>query len=124
MEHLKSTNTKKTYKIRQKVDYQSAYIIYLGTCQKCHGQYVGKSTQPFRKRHSGHKQEIKNQIGGLGQHYGGARGCGYENLKIMIIEQVEHGDSELLGRREIYWQNQLRCFIENGGKAQCKRKEK
>ena len=57
-----------------------------------------------------------------GQHYGGARGCGYDNLKIMIIEQVEHGDSELLGRREIYWQTQLRCFIENGGKAQCKKK--
>ena len=123
-EYFNSTNTKKSYKIRQKVDCQSSYIIYLGTCQKCHGQYVGKSTQPFRKRHSGHKQEIKNQIGGLGQHYGGARGCGYENLKITIIEQVEVGNSELLGKREIYWQNQLRCFIENGGKSQCKRKEK
>ena len=55
---------------------------------------------------------------------GGARGCGYENLKITIIEQVEVGNSELLGKREIYWQNQLRCFIENGGKSQCKRKEK
>ena len=109
-EYFKSTNTKKSYKIRQKVDCQSSYIIYLGTCQKCHGQYVGKSTQPFRKRHSGHKQEIKNQIGGLGQHYGGARGCGYENLKITIIEQVEVGNSELLGKREIYWQNQLRCL--------------
>ena len=121
---FKSSNTKKSYKIRQKVDCGSAYIIYLGTCQKCRGQYVGKSTQPFRKRHSGHKQEIKNQIGGLGQHYGGARGCGYENLKIIIIEKVENGNGELLGKREIYWQNQLRCFMENGGQAHCKRKEK
>ena len=121
---FKSTNTKKIYKIRQKVDCQSSYIIYLGTCQKCSGQYVGKSTQPFRKRHSGHKQEIKNQIGGLGQHYGGARGCGYENLRMTIIEQVEQGNGEFLSKREIYWQNQLRCFIENGGQAQCKRKEK
>ena len=106
------------------MDCQSAFIIYLGTCQKCQGQYVGKSTQPFTRRHSGHKQEIKNQIGGLGQHYGGARGCGYENLRMVIIEKVEHGNSELLGKREIYWQNQLRCFVENGGKAHCKRKEK
>ena len=121
---FKSTNTKKSYKIRQKIDCQSSYIIYLGTCQKCQGQYVGKSTQPFRKRHSGHKQEIKNRIGGLGQHYGGAKGCGYENLKIIIIEKVEHGNNDLLGRREIFWQNQLRCFMENGGQAQCKRKEK
>ena len=121
---FKSTNTRKIYKIRQKVNCQSSYIIYLGTCQRCQGQYVGKSTQQFRKRHSGHKQEIKNEIGGLGQHYGGTRGCGYENLKIMIIEQVEAGNGELLSRREIYWQNQLRCFFENGGRAQCKRKEK
>ena len=53
------------------VDIKSVYIIYPGTCQKCQGQYVGKSTQQFRKRHLGHKQEIKNETGGLGQHYGG-----------------------------------------------------
>ena len=121
---FKSTNTRKTYKIRQKVNCLSAYIIYLGTCKKCQGQYVGKSTQQFKKRHSGHKQEIKNEIGGLGQHYGGARGCGYDNLRIVIIEKVEFGNRGLLGQREIYWQNQLRCFMENGGKAHCKRKEK
>ena len=79
------------YTIKQKVDCQSSYIVYLGTCNKCCGQYVGKSTQPFTRRHSGHKQEIKNKIGGLGQHYGGANGCGYENLRLQIIEQVEAG---------------------------------
>jgi hypothetical protein len=121
---FESTNTRKRYKIHQHVNCQSTFIIYLGTCQKCSGQYVGKSTQPFTRRHSGHKQEVKNKIGGLGQHYGGVRGCGYENLKIMIIEQVEIGNHEVLGKREIYWQNQLRCFMENGGQAHCKRKEK
>ena len=89
------------YKIRQKVNCLSSYIIYLGTCKKCQGQYVGKSTQQFKERHSGHKQEIKNEIGGLGQHYGGARGCGYENIQIIIIEQVEFGNGNLLSRREI-----------------------
>ena len=59
--------------------------------------------------------QIKNRIGGLGQHYGGQQGCGYENLKIMIIEKVEDGNPDLLARREIFWQNQLRCFMENGG---------
>ena len=33
-------------------------------------QYVGKNTQPFKKRHSGHKQEVKKERGGLGHHYG------------------------------------------------------
>ena len=85
---------------------------------------MGKSTQQFKRRHSGHKQDIKNKIGGLGQHYGGDKGCGYDNLKVTIIEQVEVGNHEMLARREIYWQNQLRYFIQNGGNAQCKRKEK
>ena len=121
---FQSTNTRKTYKIQQKINCQSSFIIYLGTCQKCHGQYIGKSTQPFTRRHSGHKQEIKNKIGGLGQHYGGNNGCGYENLRVTIIEQVEIGNHGVLAKREIYWQNQLRGFVENGGQAHCKRKEK
>ena len=101
-----------------------SYIIYLVTCQKCSGQYIGKSTQAFTRRHSGHEQEIKNRIGGLGQHYGGQQGCGYESMRAITIEQVKVGNPDMLAKREIYWQNQLRCFIENEGQAQCKRKEK
>ena len=58
------------YQIKQRVNCQSTYIIYLGTCSKCRGQYVGKTTKEFRRRHSGHKSEIKNLIGGLGHQYG------------------------------------------------------
>ena len=98
--------------------------VGLGTCKQCKGQYVGKSTQQFRRRHSGHKQEIKNVIGGLGHHYGGPRGCGYNNLSIQIIERVKQGDHGQLANREVYWQNQVRCFVQNGGGDHCYRKEK
>jgi hypothetical protein len=118
-----STNTGKTYKIQQKVNCDSPFIIYLGTCKKCRGQYVGKSTNPFKKRHSGHKQEIKNLIGGLGHHYGGPGGCGYASVEIMIIEQVEIGNTDKLAEREVYWQHQLRCYVENGANGHCYRKE-
>ena len=63
-------------------------VIYLATCKKCKGQYVGKSKTIFKQRHSNHKREIKNQIGGLGHHYGGPDGCGYENLAITLIEKI------------------------------------
>ena len=118
-----STNTQKTYKIRQRVDCTSSFVIYLATCKRCRGQYVGKSQTPFKQRHSNHKQEIKRKTGGLGQHYGG-RGCGYENISIQIIEKVEVGNTDALEKQEIYWQNQLRCYIQNGGNAHCRRKEK
>ena len=57
---------------------------------------MGKTTTMFKKRHSGHKQEIKNQIGGLGHHYGGPKGCKYESISIQIIDQVEQGDLVLI----------------------------
>ena len=120
---FKSTNTGRTYKIKQKLDCTSSFVIYLATCGRCGGQYVGKSQTPFKKRHSNHKQEIKKKIGGLGQHYGGD-GCGYQNFSVQIIEQVPEGDTRALETQKIYWQNQLRCYIQNGGKAHCRRKEK
>ena len=119
-----STNTGKRYTIKQNISCDSSFIIYLGTCKKCKGQYIGKSTQPFKRRHSGHKQEIKNLIGGLGHHYGGPRGCGYEQISVKIIEKVENGDHSELANREIYWQHQMRCYVQNGGGGHCYKKEK
>ena len=100
--------------------YIHTYIVYLATCKACNGQYVGKSSLLFKRRHSGHKQEIKNKIGGLGHHYGGG-GCGYKNVSFQIIDQVEFGNDQ--GLAETYWQHQLRCYVENGGNAHCYRKE-
>ena len=102
----------------------SSFVIYLATCRKCGGQYVGKSQTQFKTRHSNHKSEIKRQIGGLGHHYGGEKGFGYQNISIQIIDQVEIGNKEALVQAELYWQDQLRVFIENGRNAQCRRKDK
>ena len=118
-----STNTQRTYPIKQRLDCDSSFVIYLATCRKCKGQYIGKSSTSFKKRHSNHKQEIKKSYGGLGHHYGG-NGCGYDNVSIQLIEQVQVGDSEALARQEVYWQNQLRGYVQNGGHAHCYRKEK
>ena len=118
-----STATKKKYTIRQNVNCESEWVIYLGTCLKCKGQYVGKSKTKMKTRHSNHKQEVKKQIGGLGHHYGGSGGCGYENLTLTIIEQVEHKNLKFLAERELYWQHQLRAYIENGYRNHCRKKE-
>ena len=83
-----STNTKKQYQIKQHLDCDSQFVIYLGTCQKYKGQYVGKSQTPFKKQHSNHKLEIKKKIGSLGNHYGG-EGCGYQNLKNQLLIKLK-----------------------------------
>ena len=120
---FQSSNTRKIYPIRKHLTCESSFVIYLGTCTRCKGQYIGKSTRQFKRRHSGHKQEIKNCIGGLGHHYGGDGGCGYANLTIQVIDQVEQDDHQALADRELYWQHQLRCFVENGANRHCYKKE-
>ena len=98
---------------------RSNYILYLIFCRNCGGNYVGKSKREFRQRHSGHKQEIKNGVGGLGQHFHrtNVRGCSFSHLEATLIEKVKEGDDAKLAERELYWQYQLRTFKENGGNA-------
>ena len=120
---FKSTNTGKTYKIQQKLTCTSDWLVYLATCKRCAGQYVGKSKTIFKLRHSNHKQEIKNQRGGLGHHYGGSGQCGYQDISITLIEQVEEKTLEFLAERELFWQHQLRAYVQNGSNAHCYRKD-
>ena len=121
--HFISTNTSKRYYIRQHISCNSSFVIYLATCKLCQGQYVGKSIQEFKRRHSGHKYEIKNQIGGLGHHFGREGGCGYANISFTIIERIVDENREVLAEREVFWQHQLRCYVENGYNGHCYRKE-
>ena len=117
--NFKSTNTKRKYQIRQKMSCRSSYVIYFIVCLNCKGNYVGKTKREFRQRHSGHKQEINNRMGGLGQHFypNNTRGCNYNHLEATLIEKVKHGDDAKLAERELHWQYQLRTFRENGGNA-------
>jgi hypothetical protein len=120
---FRSTNTEKTYYIKQKITCESPFVIYLSTCRNCKGQFVGRSETPFRLRHLNHKQEIKHRRGGLGQHYGPKGRCSYKDISITLIELTEIGNKVKLAIREQYWQHQLRPFAENGGNAHCIKKE-
>jgi hypothetical protein len=122
-----STNTGRSYHIREKADCKTRFVIYLTTCGKCSGQYVGKTKNSFAIRHSTHKQSIKKGTDGIGEHY---KECGYNQFQAQIIDKVHFADmsekraEELLNKKEIYWQHQLRTFRENGGNAHCLRKER
>ena len=75
---------------------------------------MGKSKTPYRLRHSNQKQEIRKKILGLGHNYGDTGVCGYQNVSITIIEEVEVKTFEFLAQRETYWQHQLRVYVEKG----------
>ena len=52
---FRSSNTRRKYFIQQEMNCDSPYVIYLATCLRCQGQYVGKSVTPFKIRHSTEK---------------------------------------------------------------------
>ena len=85
--HLEAPIHRGPFRIKQRMTCQSSYLVYLATCKKCKGQYVGKSQTAFKIRHSNHKQKIKHGIGGLGQHYGPNRWCNYEDISSIWIEK-------------------------------------
>ena len=44
-------------------------------------------------------------------------------VTVILIEQVVEKTPQFLAEREVYWQHQLRVYIENGCRAHCYRKE-
>ena len=66
---------------------------------------MGKSKTPFKIRHSNHKPDIHDKIGGLSHRYRGSGGCGYDNISIIIIEEVEKKNLNFLAERETFWQH-------------------
>ena len=74
-------------------------------------QYTGKSINCMHVRHGGHRQEIENGSSELGRHF--AR-CGYENLRLQIIDCVKEGEDLALLHLEGVWQNRLATFQVHG----------
>ena len=112
---FKSVNTKRSYNIRKNLDCNSKFVIYLVQCLNCLGQYTGKSETTFKVRHSNHKQEIKKNKGGLGEHFFNSQ-CNFENhYSVTLIDSVAAGDKRALKRKEDFWMYQLRTLRVNGG---------
>ena len=89
---------------------KSSYLIYLVTCQTCSAQYVGKTTEPMHKRHTGHRRMIEDQNKASGRHF--AR-CGYNNLSLQIIDCLKEGEDEAIFITEDIWQNRLATFTQH-----------
>ena len=109
-----SNYTRRTYKMRHRLNCKSNFVIYLVSCQKpgCLSQYVGSTTKTMMERHRGHRQEIRDRSSPLGQHFSE---CRYRSFSLQIIDCVREGEEDGLRRAEGFWQHNLACFAETGG---------
>ena len=65
----KITKTGREYQIRRHYTCVDTHLVYLATCLICQSQYVGQTSNEMRKRHYGHRSEIKRRSDGLGAHF-------------------------------------------------------
>ena len=76
-----STKTGRRYQISRKYNCLSTWVLYVVTCRTCKVQYVGQTRQEMRKRHYGHRSDIRNGIAGLGGHFNEKHGAGLDLTK-------------------------------------------
>ena len=60
MEHFKSNQTNRTFRIIQKTTCKSNFIIYLLECELCKIQYVGNAETAFNIGLNNHRKDVKD----------------------------------------------------------------
>ena len=77
----------------------------------------------MRRRHYGHRNEVKSGIAGLGSHFHGVHGGGFDSFNLTIVasvkppstpEEVQSSQAHL-DRIEGDLQHRLKCMDEQGG---------
>ena len=69
MNKFQSSETKRAYKISRNYTCESTDFIYFVRCDLCSMDYIGQTTQSMKKRHLGHRAEIRSGADGLGKHF-------------------------------------------------------
>ena len=105
------------------------------TCTTCNIQYVGQTTQEMRKRHYGHRSDVRSRTAGLGSHFHDMHGLGMDlrkdedlstcmsSFRLTIVASVKppatpeemQTSQAHLDRIEADLQHRLRCMDEDGG---------
>ena len=105
-----SQQTKRTFKIYNKVNCKSEDVIYLMECTLCNKQYVGKAETAFNIRLNNHRKDTKNSNAILACRHFQKQGHNFNShAKFIIIDrQVNTSSSkdilrERLIQRENFW---------------------
>jgi hypothetical protein len=87
---FRSNNTNRTYKLRQKVNCNAMWVVYLITCKKCAAQGVG-STKTLKPRIAKYKTTItRRKTGDCGVDWHFLKDDHtWEDFEIQVIAQLE-----------------------------------
>ena len=116
---FQSSVTKESYKINFKLDCDDKCLVYLLTCNVCHLQYVGQTTDRFRMRWNNYKCCNRKALNGelvpqidFHRHYFQS---GHKNLpndcSIILIDKT---DPKKPCERETFWIHKLKTMVPFG----------
>ena len=127
----KITKTGREYQIRRHYTCVDTHLVYLATCLICQSQYVGQTSNEMRKRHYGHRSEIKRRSDGLGAHFhdhavamgldlskSGEMDNLMDNFQLSIVGSVQPGQpwtQARLDQLEADLQHRFQCLQKHGG---------
>ena len=111
-----SAATGKKFSARVSATCKTSNIIYLIQCRKCKMQYVGETENPLHLRMNGHRSDYYRRLPDkpVARHFFNTPGHTFEDVSVMIIEQLHSADSMRRKFRESYWIYTLRTLTPHG----------
>ena len=99
------------WKIKDRVNCETANVIYLIQCEKCNMKYVGETERPLKNRIGEHKTYVRSKKLNepTGEHFN-RPGHELANLKITILEKMKTNNIIYRKERESYLIRKFNTF--------------
>ena len=112
-ESFRSPATGRSYRILGNFSCKTNNCIYLISCDVCHKQYVGETTD-LRKRINNHRSSIRTKKDlPVATHFNG-NNHRWEDMSIMVIDHDPRWSDTERKQKEKFWMHRLKSFEPHG----------
>ena len=113
--NFNSAVTGEKFRARVTANCKTSNIVYLIECRKCKKQYVGETENPLHLRVNGHRSDYHRRLSDkpVAEHFH-STGHSFDDMTIMVIEQIHVADSARRRQRESYWIYTLQTLTPDG----------
>ena len=110
-----STVTGERFRANVDATCKTSNVVYLIECLRCRKQYVRETENPLHLRMNGHRSDYYRKLPDkpVAVHFN-TMGHTFENLTVMVIEQLGWAPIERRKLRESYWIHTLRSVAPQG----------
>ena len=110
-----SATTGETFHVRATANCKTRNVVYLIECRICNKQYVGETENALHLRMNGHRSDYNRKLSDkpVARHFNSV-GHTFDDLSVMVIEQLWKDDASRRKLRESYWIHTLGSLTPQG----------